>query len=85
MPEKVGLDNITEVLNQGSHVSQEQRAVSQYGGKGVTGIQCIEAKDIAENPTMYKTAPTAKNLLAPNDSSGKLRMLCRDAPERAAL
>lgn len=38
MPEKVGLDNITEVLNQGSHVSQEQRAVSQYGGKGVTGI-----------------------------------------------
>lgn len=39
--------------------------VTLGGGRGVTGIYWVEAREAAKHPTMHRTAPNKKELSGP--------------------
>lgn len=46
------------------------------GGGDTTGIYRVEARDAAEYPIMYRTAPTMKNYPVCNISSAEVEKIC---------
>lgn len=40
-----------------------------YLGRGATGFQWVEVRDVAKHPMVHNAAPTTRNCLAPNISA----------------
>lgn len=48
----------------------------EWSGQGATGIQCVEARDVAIRATMYWTTPPPNNYLAKNVNSAQAEKPC---------
>lgn len=55
------------------HVALSRNSFGCHKG-GVTGTEQAEARDAAPHPAVHGTAPTTKNFLAQNVTSGKDEM-----------
>ena len=63
------------ILPSREHLSMSRDTSGCHQCDSATGIQCVEARNVAEHPTMHRVAPTTKNYLAPSTHSAEVLRL----------